>query len=193
MFGEHTSSILLVAGIALAAFFLMRGASRRRAAPSSNSTPPSDRGRDIALADAPPDLLRWQVELHETARDLKAELDSKLSAMQTLVAMARQERALLTTSIEQARAAGIEPTGGTLAAIEGLGDPAALEDPGRLALVAAQMPPLPGGVPGDLFEGDRTSLAISRLADQGLAPNSIAEQLNLPLGEVELKLSLRTG
>ena len=69
MFGEHTSSILLVAGIALAAFFLMRGASRRRAAPALKATR-LDAGSQGDLAGAPPDLLRWQVEMHETARDL---------------------------------------------------------------------------------------------------------------------------
>jgi hypothetical protein len=45
----------------------------------------------------------------------------------------------------------------------------------------------------DLFTRDHASLAIARLADRGLAPNSIAQQLGLPIGEVELLISLRAG
>jgi hypothetical protein len=194
MLGEHSSSILLASGIALAAFFLMRGAWRRKAgagrAADSQADVPSRAGTPAA---APPELTRWQVEMHETARDLKAELDSKLAALQTLVALARQERALLERTIASARERDIEAAGGTLAAIESLGDPAALEDSQRLAEVASQIPLLPGEVSADLFERDRTSLAIGRLADRGLAPQVIAEELGLPIGEVELMLSLRAG
>ena len=35
---------------------------------------------------APPDVARWQVAMHETARDLSAQLDSKMSALQALIA-----------------------------------------------------------------------------------------------------------
>ena len=43
------------------------------------------------LRDAPPELSRWQVDMHATARELKAELDSKIGVLQTLLGMARQE------------------------------------------------------------------------------------------------------
>ena len=35
---------------------------------------------------APPEVARWQVAMHETARDLSAQLDSKMSALQALIA-----------------------------------------------------------------------------------------------------------
>ncbi len=189
MFGEHTSTILLTAGVALAALVFLRASWRRRAAPNSSSTTTGDE----RLAEAPPELLRWQVEMHETARDLKAELDSKLSALQALVALARHERILLESSIARAEGEEVEIPSSTLAAIESLGDPAAVDDPRRLAEVVAQVA-LPGEkIPANLFVRDRESLQVGRLADQGLSSASIAEHLHLPIGEVELLLSLRAN
>jgi hypothetical protein len=193
MFGEHTTTILMAAGVALAALVLLRAARRRPGQLAAILSAAGERSRASALANAPPELLRWQVEMHETARDLKAELDSKLAALQALVALAREERALLEATILQLRHDEADQPRGTLAAIESLGDPAALDDPERLSQVAARMPALPGDVAADLFERDRQSLAVSRLSDQGLSPVSIAEHLHLPLGEVELLLSLRAN
>jgi hypothetical protein len=67
-----------------------------------------------------------------------------------------------------------------------------LDDSRMLGHVAAQCSPL-GDIPADLFQHDRQSLSVARLADQGLSPASIAECLSLPLGEVELLLSLRAN
>ena len=193
MFGEHTSTILMAAGVALAALVFLRASWRRRTAQPAGPGASADRGSGQSLAPAPPELSRWQVEMHETGRDLKAELDSKLSALQTLVALARRERALLESAIARAHGEEIQPPTSTLAAIESLGDAAAIDDPRRLAEVVAQVAPPPGDLPADLFARDRDSLQIGRLADQGLSPASIAEHLHLPLGEVELLLSLRSN
>jgi hypothetical protein len=57
--------------------------------------------------DAPREVVRWQVEMHETARDLKAELDSKISVLQTLVGMAREERQRLEETMHQAAQMGL--------------------------------------------------------------------------------------
>jgi hypothetical protein len=192
MFGNHTSTILMAAGVALAALVFLRASWRRRAAQSASPGAVADRGRQ-SLTNAPQELLRWQVEMHETARDLKAELDSKLSAWQTLVALARQERVLLERAIARAQGEEIEPPTSTLAAIESLGDAAAIDNPGRLAEVVAQIAPPPCDLPADLFTRDRASIQVGRLADQGLSPASIAEHLHLPIGDVELLLSLRSN
>jgi len=55
---------------------------------------PSDRPQR-SLSTAPAEFLQWQVELHDTARDLKAELDSKMIALQILIQSASQEAARL--------------------------------------------------------------------------------------------------
>jgi hypothetical protein len=192
MFGEHASTFMMAAGVALAAFICLRASWRRRVAPPAVLPGSAAGGGVTSLAETPPELLRWQVEMQETARDLKAELDSKLSALQSLVALARQERALLETAIARAQGEEIDPPESTLAAIERLGDPAAVEDPQRLAKVAAQFV-LPDEPVPDLFAHDRETIRVNRLADQGLSPASIAEHLHLPLGEVELLLSLRVN
>jgi hypothetical protein len=57
----------------------------------------------LPLVDAPAEFTRWQVEMHETARDLKAELDSKIGVLQALVAMARKETQRLESLMHEAR------------------------------------------------------------------------------------------
>ena len=170
MFSPHASTLLMIGGIALVSFLLMRGSLgffiRRRGkddGPKEIRKLLGERSRDSALADAPPEVLRWQVEMHETARDLKAELDSKLSALQALVLLARQERERLeqairhascppagpANSVNQCATAGPASSAGrvpaetvrdTLAAIEDLADPAAMADPTAMARVIGQLP-----------------------------------------------------
>nr|WP_044180711.1 hypothetical protein [Pirellula staleyi] len=86
----------MLGGLAVIGFFLFRtsrGFLFR--APSKSTTPAEiqkilgERSRDSALADAPAEVLRWHVELHDTARDLKAELDSKLAAIQAATIAAK--------------------------------------------------------------------------------------------------------
>ncbi len=84
---------------------------RRQEAPLARATLESKRP-PRSLSDAPTDVLRWQVELHETARDLKAELDSKIGALQVLIRMARQEAERLerlTGYVDQSAASENEP------------------------------------------------------------------------------------
>ena len=50
--------------------------------------------------DAPDDVARWQVAMHETARELSAKLDSKMVALQVLIAEADRAAARLETAIE---------------------------------------------------------------------------------------------
>jgi DNA-binding NarL/FixJ family response regulator len=93
--------------------------------------------------------------------------------------------------LEAALARSAENRGGSLAAIESLGEPAALDDPQSLARVAAQVTTTGAG--GDLFADNDRQVAIARLADQGLTPAEIARRLSLPIGEVELLLNLRSA
>ncbi len=95
--GVSLQNVLMLGGLAVIGFFLFRtsrGFLFR--APSKSTTPAEiqkilgERSRDSALADAPAEVLRWHVELHDTARDLKAELDSKLAAIQAATIAAKQ-------------------------------------------------------------------------------------------------------
>lgn len=53
--------------------------------------------------ESPAEYLRWEVEMHETARGLKAELDSKMAALLSLTRTAREEQQRLARLIEEAR------------------------------------------------------------------------------------------
>jgi hypothetical protein len=76
---------------------------RRRDAPVLERTARTDQSAKRSLSDAPADVLRWQVELHETGRDLKAELDSKMSALQALIRMAQEESERLERLLDKSR------------------------------------------------------------------------------------------
>ena len=55
----------------------------------------------VRAAQPPVELLRWQVEMHETARDMKAEIDTKMVALQTLIRSAREEEERLLKLLAQ--------------------------------------------------------------------------------------------
>jgi len=49
--------------------------------------------------DAPDEVTRWEVQMHETARKLSAQLDSKMGALQVLIAEADRAAARLETAL----------------------------------------------------------------------------------------------
>jgi hypothetical protein len=123
--------------------------------------------RDLALADAPPDVNRWQVEMHDLARDLKGEIDTRVAILQVLLRQADEAAARL-------RGLGFGESQDPLAALE------------RWQADAAP-PPNNGSAQHPL------AAKILQLADEGLSPADIAEKTGLPLGDVEIALSLREG
>jgi len=105
-FLENPSDWMFLAGIALLTLVALRkwyrqygGAARRRRARKELREQQNkgqkifklDRGHSQRLLDAPPEMARWQVEMHDLARDLKAELDSKIAVLQQVTINARQE------------------------------------------------------------------------------------------------------
>jgi hypothetical protein len=72
-----------------------------------------------------------------------------------------------------------------------LAETAALANTEAWAQMANEVSQLPGGVPADLFEADQRSSAIARLAEKGHSTAEISRRLGLPVGEIELLLSLR--
>ena len=111
LLGSFFSWCLFLAGLLLMTVVLMRrwlryygwrgrGGRRERlsAAGPQRESGPSD---TLRLVDAPPEILRWSVEMQETARDLKAELDSKIGVLQALVQLARLEADRLEALVQQ--------------------------------------------------------------------------------------------
>jgi DNA-binding NarL/FixJ family response regulator len=123
----------------------------------------------------------------------KRELDGKRAELEALIASARQESQRLEAAIAKAQSLGLAAGRDTLAAIEDLADPVALDDPRALSQVAARIPQLPTGVAEDLFAADEKNLTIVRLLHQGHSAAEIARRLRMPIGEVELLLSLRSA
>ena len=85
-----------------------------------------------------------------------------------------------------------QTTNDPLALIEQLAESAALSSDETLQNIIPKVTGVPPGVAADLFEADRKLLAISRLIENGHPLPEIARRLNLPLGEVEFLVSLRS-
>jgi hypothetical protein len=111
----------------------------------------------------------WEVEMHELARDLSGRLDSKMSALERLIEDADRAAARLE------------------AALGGCSQGQASNQAERLRPASPPTAPeaaSPAPEPGRYDE-------IYLLADYGHPPAEIAQRVKLPIGEVELILSLR--
>jgi hypothetical protein len=199
MLSDHASSIFVVAALAAALWVLMRrfliadGSSRDAASPSRPIPRLVGQPRSVGFeAPLPPNLLSWQVELEETGRELKAELDGKFAALQALVATAQREALRLETAIGRIEAMRHADLRDSLATIEELAEADTLNNPAALSQAVAQVVPLPATFDRHVFAADCKSLQVARLCDQGQSAAEIAHRLQLPLGEVELLLSLRS-
>lgn len=110
---DNLQPLMMMAGLGIVCWLLMRSRTRRRrSAPqvmlgqplkhnaNASSTPPRYSG--TASLGAPPEILQWQVELHDLGRELKAELDSKLIAVRTMTHSYEQARQHLQETIQLA-------------------------------------------------------------------------------------------
>ena len=97
--GDLGSTGMMLVGLGLLIAILLRrsfryygrrGSRKAGAEPLlATTTPPA--GPYRSLTNPPAEVLRWQVEMHEIARDLRAEMDSKLRLLQLLIAQAQQQ------------------------------------------------------------------------------------------------------
>ena len=146
---------------------------------------------DTKTGAVPSDLAQWQVQMHETARELSAQLDAKLSMLQSLTAEADRAAERLEIALDRTAAALPTSQSDTL-------HPAGSDDRGglhditgarmELDQVAAEPAPAEGTVSA---ERSRRREEIYQLADYGFALAEIARRVGSPVGEVELILSLR--
>lgn len=117
VFGNGAPHWMLPAGVALLTVILLRLALRRIAArrPSSTERVPAASARTSpgALRRGgellPTELAEWQVEMHELARDLRGELDTKMRLLQLMLDQAQSEAARLEALLAQARSVQREP------------------------------------------------------------------------------------
>jgi len=87
----EVASLLPLAVILLGLIFLVRRSYRYFGRGRHGRGAKTAQEKRRHAVDKPVDVLRWEVEMHETARALSAQLDSKMSALQALVQSAQQE------------------------------------------------------------------------------------------------------
>lgn len=95
------NTMFLAVIVAVTSWLLFRTFLKRQSNPRFR--PPTDAPSGAPLVGAPRDIARWQVEMHDLARDLTAQLDSKMAALQHLVQQAGQESERLERALAQAR------------------------------------------------------------------------------------------
>jgi hypothetical protein len=102
---ERPELALLMGGMLLLIFMLRKQATAhfRRAARAGDDRPRAGAITQASAADASPELARWEVHLRETARELSAQLDSKMVALQHLIRQAREEQSRLQRLLKSQR------------------------------------------------------------------------------------------
>ncbi len=105
---SNITSIALFFAAALIVFWVMfrawnlkkKGSAASRA--SKRKTEAVSSVQSIAASAArPADLDRWSVEMHETARDLSAQIDTKMVALEALIRTAEAKEAELKRLLEE--------------------------------------------------------------------------------------------
>lgn len=179
LLAEISQYILFAAGLCVLIWLILRRSHGRpgRSRPDNEPlvrTPRPEKTTNVGLIDAPADVARWEVAMHETARDMKAELDTKMVALQTLTRMAQAESERLEAAITRARQLGLDAPRDVLDRIDNFSP-------------TEPLPPSTPALPPALRE------QIYTLANQGHPAAKISAETGAPLGEVELTLSLRTN
>jgi hypothetical protein len=192
----YPSTLCLILLAVTAVFLLIRTRSRlarqrQRWAAEESEARSYDPARKVVSSSsaAADDLIRWEVKMHETARQLSAQLDAKLSLLQSLIVEADRAAARLEDALD--RACPILPLGSQA---ESLPPAAGLARDvwHDLETVAAEpgLSTVDDG-PSRTVDRARRREEIYRLADYGFAAAEIAHRVGSPVGEVELILSLR--
>jgi hypothetical protein len=177
----HEPSTLLLVLVAVTAAFLMfrsnRYYSRQRRNEATVPHGPHPSHENVRRpAEGSKEIAGLEVQLHETARALSARLDTKMSALQALIAeadrAAARVEAALAKAAESERPAEPASRSGTQAQ--------SLQYAGAIERLAAESAPRP-----------RRHEEIYTLADNGFDSAEIARRIGTPVGEIELILSLR--
>ncbi len=165
--------MMLVAGVGILIWMLMRRSHKVRKNQRQDANElaiqrkkfDSRDNSGAPLADAPMEVLRWQGAMFDLQRDLKAELECKISVVQAMVRLADERIATMS-------AAGLAPQGhnaslGTTPTAQRQG-PTSFQSTGLVRQIAE----------------------IELRMNQGKTAAEIASDLQLPLGDVELLQSL---
>jgi hypothetical protein len=188
--GPGAAQILFLLGLGLMIIILLVRSRRyfRQATQYQIPRPNAKSVRKPApSSSAPPkDFEKWEVSMHELARDLSAQLDTKIRVLDLLIREANEAAARL----EAARGPHSRGIHAALdaAPVEPLPRTATPSAPSRRSAnpKASRESKQPLKIAGNpRFE------RVYALADAGMSPTTIANQIGSQVGEVELILSLR--
>jgi hypothetical protein len=171
------AGLVLVCGVLLFRTHRQLSGRPRTALPSpatfSQSRPRPAPAHDL---DAPRNVRKWEVEMHDFARELQGQLDSKIVIFEQILRDAKQQADRLEAAIR--RAENLQTAADPIEAPP----PEESGRPGSARIDATHRPANPAS---------RRHAEIYSLADQGLPSAAIASRLGSPIGEVELILGLR--
>ena len=181
MLGQDSSTWMFAAGIVLLTWVLLRRLHRaRKQGTRSDSNVVASFEKPSRISEMPRDMTRGQVEMYDFARDMSAEMDTKLRVLQAVVKQADQQAERLEAAIDRAERLGVAECKDTLTEIRRVTSKPIL-DQGTLPLVDTADPSVPEDFQRRVFA----------MADQGLSASRIAEQIGSTIGDVEIRLSLR--
>lgn len=113
LLAEINANTIFLVGLLLVVGFMLRNARKRR---SGTKLPPvSEWGKAVEPAARDPrralpdDVARWEVRMHDLARDLTGQLDSKIAILQILLRDAHQQIARLESATAPGRSARRSP------------------------------------------------------------------------------------
>ncbi len=155
--------------------------------PTPHAKPPRKTASNSA---APPkELEKWEVSMHELARDLAGQIDTKIRVLELLIREANETTARLEAAIDRRSELGSrksEPRD-----MRERTEPISRDIPVALE---PKRPPRPRESQAPLkVAGNPRFERIFALADAGMSPAKIANQIGSQVGEVELILSLRSS
>lgn len=189
LFSQLPSNWGLAAALAVACLLLLRGSwSRQKRSEQATPNPQaireaySPRNREASSHHAPDDLLRWQVEMHDTARDVKAEIDTRLLALQSLMIVANEHAQRLEVLLARADAAGRRTEPAVIGGREILD---------RIENGSGLLPPLDARAAGkELLTPAQAKLAKQLQREEEYTPAQIAQYVGASPTEIEMFLSM---
>lgn len=134
--------------------------------------------------EAPADVARWEVQMHDTARQLTAQIDTKMRLLEELIREADRVAARL-----EAATAGAPLEQRPASQADRLRQPTAPSAPPAGQPTASESEQEPSA--GSNASSKRRHEEIYTLADYGYDAAEIARRVGSPVGEVQLILALR--
>lgn len=207
---NQLSVVILAAALLLMWFSLIRTQRRKAATPlapeaqENHGEGAPSRGPSPSHTVPPVTMSQWEVHMHELARELEGRITSKLGLLENLVREADRAAARLESALRAAEHLGQSAAGRVLDAVTeptpGGPSEVANQDLCEDSSTPSKAEPSTA-VPGDLvsplarpreaLRSGHLQEQVYTLADYGYDPEEIAQRTNLPIGEVQLILSLR--